>query len=280
MASCAVSEIKTAEDILDAIEVGYNAGRDGRREEKPRRYIGASMIGTDCDAEVALNLRGFPSVTPAPKMKRIFNLGHALEDMIVRDLKDVARLPVFDRDPLTGKQYAFHDVGGHVVCHLDGMIETADGLNVLEIKSMNEAMWKRFKKHGVKVSHPKYYAQLQMMMAMAKLQRSVFIAYNKNTSEYHCEFVDFDSLEFDFIEAKANRALGDEAHRVAADPDDWRCARCFKRTSCWDLEPVEPACSRCSHAVSAESGDWYCELHKHTAEDVCGDYQQYFPRSK
>lgn len=275
-----MSDIKTADDVLQAIEDGYNAGRDRRGDEKPRRYIGASMIGTDCDAEVAFSLRGFPNEQPTPKLKRIFALGHALEDMVVNDLKSVARLPIFDRDPLTGRQYSFNSLGGHVVCHLDGMIETADGLNVLEIKSMNDAMWKRFKKHGVQVSHPKYYAQLQLMMAMSELKRSVFIAYNKNTSEYHCEFVDRDSLEIDFVAEKANRALADQAHKIASDPDDWRCARCFKRSACWGLIPVEPTCARCAHAVSAETGDWFCERHNQVAETVCDDYEQFQPKDK
>ena len=67
---------------------------------------------------------------------------------------------------------------------------------LLEIKSMNDASFKKFKKHGAKVSHQRYYAQVQLMMYLRPgdipVRRAMLIAYNKNNSEYWDECIEAD----------------------------------------------------------------------------------------
>ena len=79
-----------------------------------RDYIGASMAGTDCIAELQLSLRGFPSVTPDPRLKRIFFAGHRIEDWVVYDLKKRADLRVWEKDDTTGRQHKREWLGGHI----------------------------------------------------------------------------------------------------------------------------------------------------------------------
>ena len=73
-----------AKDVIQAIDAGYT----DEKREKARRYIGASIIGTACEAVLGFNMRGFPNEPPGPRLKRIFNLGHILEDVVVKDLKE------------------------------------------------------------------------------------------------------------------------------------------------------------------------------------------------
>ena len=143
--------MSVALDTVKAIDEGY--AREKR--ERARDYIGASGIGSACDAELAYSLRGFPNTDPDPRLKRIFRLGHILEDEVVRDLKLKADVRVWEKDGLTGRQHTYSELGGHVVCHMDGHIQLDDEvLRVLEIKSMNEASFKKFQKDGVKISPP------------------------------------------------------------------------------------------------------------------------------
>ena len=90
--------IKNAEDVVKAIDEGYKK----ESKEKARDYIGASGIGTQCDAYQAYSLRGFPNDTIQPKLKRIFKLGHILEDIVVKDIKEKADVRVWEVDGLTG----------------------------------------------------------------------------------------------------------------------------------------------------------------------------------
>jgi len=178
-----MSELK-ARTVVLAIDEGY-ASR--KREEKAREYIGASIVGNPCDALLAFNLRGFPNEEPDPKLQRIFSLGHIIEDLVVKDLKERADVRVWEEDGLTGRQHTYEAYGGHVVAHADGHIQLDDvedgDLMILEIKSMNAASFAKFKDKGVKFSHPHYFAQVQMMLGMSGFPRGFFIAYCKDNSE-------------------------------------------------------------------------------------------------
>lgn len=269
-----------AAEIVQAIDDGF---ADKKREERAREYIGASIVGNPCDAALAYNLRGFPNVEPEPFLQRIFNLGHILEDLVVKDLKERADVRVWEVDGLTGDQFTYKEYGGHVVCHMDGHIQlddASDELMVLEIKSMNDASWSKFKKDGVKRSHPVYFAQLQMMMGMSGFERAFFIAYNKNNSRYHAEIVEFDPFEFSFLRERVRRAMSGEAAKISHDETDWRCRGCFKRGVCWGDMPVPVRCQTCKHSVPTADGWWHCDKHDRPCGDACAEYEVFTPEQK
>tara|TARA_R100000773_G_C4208756_1_gene108863 strand:+ start:210 stop:1058 length:849 start_codon:yes stop_codon:yes gene_type:complete len=269
--------IKSADDLIKAIDDGYRQ----EPKEKARDYIGASGIGTQCDAYQAFSLRGFPNDVAEPKLKRIFKLGHILEDIVVKDIKDKADVRVWEKDGLTGRQYTYEQLGGHVVCHMDGHIETDDGvLRVLEIKSMNDANFKKFMKDGVRISHPKYFSQLQMMMALSGFKESFFIAISKNTSEYHAEIVKWDDFEIAFIKKRIEDVIENKAKKLATDETDWRCRGCFKKSVCWHNAPVPVACNTCQFAEANHQGSWTCTKTDSEARKVCSSYKVYKPMEK
>lgn len=266
--------MSVAQETVKAIDEGYSR----EKREKARDYIGASGVGSPCDADLAYSLRGFPNTDPDPRLKRIFRLGHILEDEVVRDLKLKADVRVWEKDGLTGRQHTYSELGGHVVCHMDGHIELDDGvLRVLEIKSMNEASFKKFQKDGVKISHPRYYAQLQMMMGMSNIPSSFFISVCKNNSEYHAEIVEFDELEWSYIRQRVERVLANQAAKISVDETDWRCRGCFKRGVCWEGAEVPKTCMTCQHAFANRQGSWHCSKHDEEAVAACDQYQKYEP---
>jgi len=265
-----------AQEIIEAIDDGYERESEG----KSRAYIGASIVGNSCEAVLAFNLRGFPNDPPAPKLKRIFQLGHVLEDMVVSDLKKKARVNVFEVDGLTGKQHAYEALGGHIKSHMDGHIEINGEVHVLEVKSMNDASFEKFRKNGVKISHPQYHAQVTLMMGMSGMKKTFLIAVNKNTSEYHAEIVAYDDLEYGFLEEKVNRVLSGQARKISEDETDWRCRGCFKRGVCWGDREVPVACSTCQYASPLADGGWHCHKHDTRATAPCSDYQRYAPIPK
>ena len=268
-------------DIVQKIDDGYERKK---REEKAREYIGASIVGHACDAMLAFNLRGFPNVEPEPFLQRIFNLGHVLEDMVVKDLKERADVRVWEVDPLTGKQHSYEEFGGHVVCHTDGHIQlddASDEVMILEIKSMNDASWGKFKDKGVKYSHPQYYAQLQMMMGMSGFERSFFIAINKNNSRYHAEIVEADPFEYAYLRERVRRALSGEAAKISADETDWRCRGCFKAAVCWEGADVPARCQTCAFSCPTVDGWWHCDKRDEACPtEACGHYELFKPETK
>ena len=266
-----------ASEVVQKIDDGYAAKTEG----KARQYIGASGIGNPCDAYQDFSLRGFPNTEPSPQLKRIFRLGHILEDEVVKDLKERADVRVWEVDGLTGKQYSYGAWNGHVSAHMDGHIELDDGvLRVLEIKSMNDANFKKFKRDGVKASKPIYFAQLQMMMGLSKIESSFFIAVNKNNSQYHAEIVDFDEFEFSHLKMRVQKVLNGKATKISTDETDWRCRGCFKADVCWGRAEVKKECQTCAFAKPKPDGWWHCVKHDVDAPGICDDYELYKPLPK
>ena len=261
---------KVVEEAVGEIEIDRG---------NPRQYIGASIIGNDCTAYIAFCLRGFPEDPIKPKMMRIFTLGHKIEDIVIKDLRD-AGYEIIDKDPFTGWQKAYSDRGGHVSAHLDGKILIDGEYMLLEIKSMNDRNWKKFKKVGVQVSHPKYYAQCQMMMGLSDsdMSNAMLVAYNKNTSEYHSEVFEFDEFYYESLRHKIDLVMMRQARKIAKDSEDWRCRVCFRKTVCWQPPRVEPDCNLCQHSVPLEEKkEWWCTYHDKKAILPCDDFLLYAP---
>lgn len=261
-----------AEAIVKAIDEAYVA----KKRDKVRTYIGASVIGNECDAYLAYSLRGFPDDAVPPKLKRIFELGHHIEDQVVADLK-AAGIAVIERDPMTGQQWTYEGFEGHAICHTDGLIEDSDSeVAILEVKSMNENSFGKFKQGGVMFSHPGYYAQMQMMMGMSGIAQCFFIAYCKNTSEYHAEIVPFNLFFWSSQQHRIERIMTDtDVRRVSTDITSFRCRGCFKMTSCYGMRDPKVECRTCRFSVAGTNAGWWCELHQHDCDLPCPSYEKY-----
>lgn len=260
-------------DITQLIDDAYAS----EQPQKARSYIGASGIGNDCLVAIAYAHRGYPETSPDPKLKRIFRDGHKIEYHVVYDLKK-AGISVMENDPMTGKQWSYTAYNGLAIGHADGIVEIDGVAHGLEIKSMNDAMFKSCQKKGVRYSHPKYYDQMQMMMGMAGLECFLFVSYCKNNSLYLHEYVDFDEFRYEFLMSKIERVLKDDIKKIATDESDWRCRGCFKRNACWHGElPTDKIKTTCGNAQANFQGEWVCSQGCTTH---CEAWIPYIPKEK
>jgi rubrerythrin len=115
---------------------------------------------------------------------------------------------------------------------------------------------------------------------MSGFEEAVFIAISKNTSEYHCEFVEADSIQYAYLMARVEHVMSGQAAKVSDKPDDWRCNFCFKKGVCWEGLEVEVRCSTCSFAFPREDGGWQCDKHDRQCHQPCDDYELYRPKEK
>ena len=246
----------------------------------PSRTISAGVIGNQCLAFLELNLRAFADDPAQPKTRRIFRDGHRIEEDVLSDLRK-AGLNIVDRDLITGKQITYLAYGGHVKAKVDGVIEHKDGsVQLLEIKSMNDANWTKFKKSGLCTSHPKYVSQVMLEMGMSGIGSALVVAYNKNTSEYHSEVIVFDEFEYYALMHKAEVVLHGMAERIAAEKDDWRCRGCFKKRACWESHITATSCRNCKHSVPEVTGGWTCSITNTEAVEVCPSWELFSVKEK
>lgn len=249
-----------SEDINEAIDAAL---MERRAREPKRTYLGASILGSECGRYLCYEYAGTEPDEPlTAKQLRIFATGHGLEDAAVSLLDEDALSETFKglaRQWLTdsgfelktrdsqGNQFGFSTLEGKIKGHIDAAI-----LNVppsiakyfpsmpggWEHKGLAQKWWNKVKKHGVKVSYPVYYGQMQTYMGYLDLWWFLFTATNKNTSEMHHEIVVFDHscaqrLSDRGLEVVSNVDAGHLLDRCASNPDYYICKMCKFQKRCW-----------------------------------------------
>ena len=212
--------------ILEKIDAALDS-----LNEKKREYLGASIIGTECDRELWYKIHSFrPELSP--RKKRIFRLGHSIEKEVI-DLLSLAGFQLFTHKE-NGEQWGFKS--GPFAGHCDGVLKDGDTPYVFDVKSTKNSFFNQYKKKGVRAVSKEYYIQLLLYMKYLKVSQGLIIFYNKDNSEIHVEQIEADN---DLVSAYEDRALEisqteTEPERKWPDKTWWKCRLCSYRDECWD----------------------------------------------
>ncbi len=235
-------------------------------KELSRGHLGISQIGKPDDRALWLQFRWSLPDDPEPRVRRIFRMGHALEAEIIELLSCIPGVTVHDRDPQTGKQFRFEYLGGHFSGSMDGCIkgipEAPNTWHVLEIKTVNAKRFKELCKVGVEAWSIEYFAQMQCYMAASGMERALFVAYNKDTSEIYTERCKASKMEFDGYLAKAERIIEatEPPASIYSGPEDFEAKKHgATHPVYWGKELPAPNCRNCRHARVMPS--WACQFH-------------------
>ena len=224
-------------DIVDSkILEQYNT-------QEKRSYLGASSIGDECIRKVQLQYMQKDQKVSA-KQIRTFDIGHCLEDLVIKWLR-TAGFDLKTRNE-KGEQFGFSAADGKFAGHVDGLIynfpkefpDKTTGVCLLEIKTMNHKSWNDTQKRGVLVSKPVYYSQVQLYMVYMELDRCLFVALNKDSSDLYFEVIPFDpgmaqkysDRAVQIIKATENNEL---LPCVSGDSSFFLCKMCGFRDHCW-----------------------------------------------
>lgn len=216
-------------------------------EEGGRGYLGASVVGHQCERHVQYHLlaargevarKDFP-----PRIRRIFDRGHLYEDRMKDWLKQSGF--VFQKG---SDQKGFSDFGGQFSGHVDGILigwrqacVCPITLPVLwENKCLGSKGWKKLSVDKLKDYSPTYYAQVQLYMYYLKPPRCLFTAINADTMEIYHELVEYDPTEAALYRSRVQQiiAASDEGRLVArcsSDRNFYVCKFCDFREICWTM---------------------------------------------
>ena len=241
------------------------------------RRISASGIGSDCDALLALSLRSFPSSPLNGQQRRRMDLGKHLETKVLDDMRR-AGITVFDVDPLTGRQYLLEGFHKHLKAYADGYVMWDDEipLEPIEIKSMASKRFNAVKKKGLQEAEPKYFDQVITVMGLANAKSLLYVAINKDSSEYLVLRVPFDEERWSFLKARVERVLAGSAVRARR----FMCRMCPKEGACMrgDIPPTsEIRCHHCAFASPDVDGKWWCEKKEDFAVGICEAFKLFEP---
>lgn len=268
---------------VDAIYSAY----EKQEAQAPRRtYLGGSALGKECRRELWYDFRHVKFEEKSGRICRLLETGHREEDRVIENLRKIG-CKVTARHPQTGRQFRFTAFGGHLSGGLDGIVEglleAPKTAHLLEVKTANEKSFKDMKKHGVRVSKPTHYAQMQIYMGLSHvewgarygLRRAVYIMVNKNTDELYLERIDFDKK---FHEGQMNKALlvlnsATPPAKISEDPSFWKCRFCIHRGHCQTQDTMpDKSCRNCVHASpNLEIGGWECGM-GYDCTDACTEH--------
>jgi hypothetical protein len=221
-----------------------------KRKEESRNYLGASVVGHDCERHVQFHLlaaRGEVSrPTPEPRILRIFDRGNVYEDKC-RALLSQAGF-VFEPGKLTWpdmveEQAGFEEFDGRFKGHIDGQINRGPDTTMVypllwEHKCLGNKGFTKLEKDKLKEYSNTYFGQCQIYMHYMKLGNCLFSATNADTMEIYHELIPYD-------EDYANGLLGRVAHvlmvtdagemvpRCTQDRNLFTCKWCDFAGECW-----------------------------------------------
>ena len=209
---------------------------DISNERPPKDYPSGSMIGGDCERQVYFAFR-HPKKIDDLRVYRIFELGNLLEDHIVDILRK--KFTVYSVEE-NGSQFSFKDDENKITGSIDGVIiglPESNKPHLLEIKTYNQKRYDKLLKEGVKESDPKYYVQMQIYMNEFKLEKALFVAYNKNTSEIYTERVDYSDMTALKFLNRSKKVYAATSHkdldRVSEKVTDFKCKFCQWKKECF-----------------------------------------------
>lgn len=243
-------------------------------ESENRYYLGISQIGDSCHRRLQYYHYWASKPNHSNRIQRIFDFGHLIEQNVREDLGKIG-FEVFTSDvEIVG-------AGGHWRGHIDGLTYK-DGHQVLvEIKTHNEKSFKDVKKNGVKKSKPGHYGQVQGYMGHLDIEECLYIAYNKNDSEYYVEFIPFDNEYFSELKRKENEIIMSDVllPRIGNDSPAWfECKQCGVRDTCFKTKPPQANCRTCKNVDVLSDGEWRCNKHEQNLSTFqqrkgCSDFE-------
>jgi len=257
-----------------------------KRDEIDRDYLGMSSIGDRCERKLWYGFRKFNKINIGDKTDQLFKLGHLIE---------WGMIDLFEKKGISiqAKQLEVSDFGNKFKGHIDGLIcngSIANGKKILfECKSSNQANFNSIVKKGFSQFnyYHKYNAQAQCYMGYLDLTGCLFVIYNKNNSDIHLEFLEFDKDEFNILQDKAQRIIlsknpPERFYKKKLKECDW----CEHKIICrypdlYFMSEEDEKCSICKHFlyyfnVTSEYrcvGVCACTTNFHLAVQTCEDWE-------
>ncbi len=231
--------------------------------EGHRWHMGASIIGHECQRYVWNTFRWLKAEEFSGRMYRLFERGQLEEQRFVMALAHVG-IDIAETDPITSEQYRITAHNNHFGGSLDGI--SVRGFNqsgsdfLVEFKTHGEKSFADLTKHGVAQSKPQHVAQMQTYGPFYNLEYGLYCAVNKNTDEFHFEWLRLDPTVGALHVEKAGRLIYSQIAppKISEAPTFFKCKRCHFNGICHSGHIPEKNCRSCAFATPVDNGEWHC----------------------
>lgn len=237
---------------------------EDRADKERRPHLGASVIGHECERHLWLHFRWAKQEQMEGRILRLLETGKLQEQRLIDDLR-ASGVEVYAPEEQTN----YAAVGGHLGGSMDaaarGLVEAPKTWHVLEFKTASTFSFKKIAKEGVEKAKPQHYAQMQMYMGWAQLDRAMYIVVNKDNDDIYTERVEFSREVFNSMLERAERTIVLEVPPDVpfSGPDSPACKYCQFKGMCYGTDAPDVTCRTCVHATPELDGDarWSCKEH-------------------
>jgi len=244
-----------------------------------REYIGMSGLAGPCSRKIWYDFHWAYDRLVSKRVKRLLDRGELEELRVVTDLIAAGMTIKF----ALGGQVELVDKTGHIKGHPDGevyQVPTAPKTpHLLEIKTMNNKLFKIYVKQGLEKSNPSYWGQIHTYMGERKLTRCLFVVTNKDTEERHYERIHYKKEVHKDCMSRGFNILTSEFPPNKIGESTWfECQFCDAKKICHKGAKINRNCRTCKNVNIEEKGQWSCELYGHWLNkqeqlDGCESYE-------
>lgn len=245
-----------------------------RHQEPPRAHLGASLLGHHCERYLWLSFRWVRPERFSGRILRLFRRGHNEEATIIRDLRNVG----IDVKTTDGSQDRV-DFGNHVSGSMDGMAysgvhEAPKTPHVLEFKTHSKKSFDDLEKNGLEKSKPQHFAQCNVYMLGANIDRALYVAVCKDDDRYYTERVKLDKEFAQKLVDKGHRIVAEPSlpPPISTDPTWYQCKICSYHEFCHKQALPVSSCRTCAHSTPMPDSTWRCE--RHQADNIPLEFQR------
>jgi hypothetical protein len=231
----------------------------GLTKQKQRPYLGYSGLGNPCMRKLWMDFRWCYTQSLEPRIQRLFNRGHAEENIIIADLYG-AGMAVKNREAeVVGLAH-------HVLGHIDGEVlyvpDWPNHVLLLEMKTMKLSKFKEYLKVGLKKFSPTYWGQIHSYMGKRKLHACLYVVTCKDNEERDYKIIPFCQDTYDQMETVAVNVLTSEDIPDRIGKKTWyACKICSAKGTCHGGNEVNRNCRTCEYADIEELGKWSCSYY-------------------
>lgn len=268
--------------LLDTfpIDKAHSRLNDELVTNEKRGYLGMSSIGNKCHRYLQFIHYGCLDSEFTERIARLFEDGHNAEPQLIEALKKIGIVVYGEQQPVTG-------VTGFVLGHIDGIGAFEDGYDnfvgcdrfLLEFKTHNQKSFDELKKTpDLGKTKPIHLSQMISYMHELKLEKGLYVAKNKNTSEIHIRVIDYDADHYDDLRRKEVEVITADTllPRIGNDNITWfECKLCNAKDVCFGRKSISHDCRNCQHVDIEQGGIWRCSNSNERLLDftTCDNYK-------
>ena len=198
------------------------------------KIMHASKVGFPCDRNLWYSVNGHDEVI-SERSQRIFDVGTSLEPLVIKWLEKDGWLVDYNPGSLNAEKKVFIKLPGgeSLIGHPDAFIfkHISSPLILIDIKTMNERAFILWKREGTLKKYPQYVDQLHVyakgLFTTTKIDKLAIVGVNKNNSDMHIDFFDYDENRTKEILERTERIVAlEDAPEPGERMQDWCCSYC------------------------------------------------------